>query len=254
MNSPTPQIDAYTKCDFAGPVGKARRSFPVYMRGRGPSVVIMQELPGTGQQVRRFADALVRAGFQVWLPHMYGTAGRTTTVRNAARILFCMRREFQMFSRHQSSAIVDWLRALCSHVKRETNAKGVGVVGMCLSGNFALTLIADDAVLAAVASQPSLPRDQNTLHMSAVEIAASRTAIDAKGPIRAYRFEGDALCSAARFAAIDRAFNDDARRVVLNVMPGPGHAVLTIHFVDDVIGPTATALREVIDYFGRRLR
>jgi len=68
---------------------------------------------------------------------------------------------------------------------------------MCLTGNFALSLIADDAVLAAVASQPSLPfNDQNALHMSSDEIASARASIDQKGSVLALRFEGDPLCRA----------------------------------------------------------
>ena len=68
-----------------------------------------------------------------------------------------MRREFQVFARRQSSAIVDWMRALCRHVGETRKVERIGVIGMCLSGNFAMTLIAEPNVWAGVASQPSLP-------------------------------------------------------------------------------------------------
>ena len=251
-----PQIDAYRKERFAGPVGETTRTFDVYVRGAGPPIVMMQELPGIGQEALRFADKLVAAGFEVWLPHLFGPIGRTSMAGNMIRVL-CMQREFQLFSRHKSSAVVDWMRALCVHVRDARKVKGVGVIGMCLTGNFALAMIADDAVLAAVAAQPSLPRDQDALHLSDAEVAASRAAIDAKGAMRAYRFEGDALCTGVRFAAIAAAFNDDPgnteRRVVLRTLPGADHSVFTRHFVDDGTGSTARALAEILAYFGERL-
>ena len=249
-----PQIGAFRKERFTGPVGDTTRRFDVYVRGAGPPIVVMQELPGIGQQVLLLADKLVNAGFEVWLPHMFGPLGKISMTGNAVRVL-CMQREFQLFSKHKSSAAVDWMRALCRHVRDVRGAKGVGCVGMCLTGNFALAMIADDAVLAAVASQPSLPlRDATAIHMSDAEIAASRAAIDAKGPMRAYRFEGDPMCTGVRFAAIGKAFNDGRERVVLRTLKGADHSVFARDFVDDGTGQTAQALAEIIAYFGERLR
>jgi len=91
------------------------------------------------------------------------------------------------------------------------------------------------------------------LHMSPAEIAASRGALDAKGAMRAYRFKDDRLCTAAKFSAIDAAFNDGAVRVVTNVLPGSGHSVFTGHFDETPASPTANALREVIDYLRAQL-
>lgn len=249
-----PQIGAFRKERFTGPLNGSSRRFDVYVRGAGPPVVIMQELPGIGQETLLFADKLVGAGFEVWLPHLFGPLGRTSMGGNLVRVL-CMQREFQIFAKHKSSAAVEWMRALCRHVRDVRGVKGVGCVGMCLTGNFALAMIADEAVLAAVASQPSLPvRDETALHMSDAEVAASRTAIDAKGPMRAYRFADDPLCTAARFDTIAKAFNDDRERVILRALPGGGHSVFARDFVDDETGPTAQALKEIIAYFGERLR
>ena len=57
----------------------------------------------------------------------------------------------------RSSPIADWVRLLCREVRDQRGVKGVGVIGMCLTGNFAIQLIGDDSVLAAVASQPAMP-------------------------------------------------------------------------------------------------
>jgi len=146
------------------------------------------------------------------------------------------------------------LRALCRDQKQRYNVEGVGVIGMCLSGNFAISLMADDAVLAGVASQPSLPvGTASALHMSDADIAEIRAALDEKGAMMALRFAGDRICTAAKFKAIDAAFNDDAERVRLTTLPGNGHSVLTMHMVDAEGSATAQALQEVITYFGTRL-
>lgn len=245
-------MDGFARRRFTGPVGGTAKTFDVYTLGAGPPVIVMQELPGIGAKFLDFCRKLADAGFEVWIPHWFGPLGRTTPT-NLLRV-FCMRREFQLFAKNKSSAIVDWMRALTAHVAKTRDAPKVGVIGMCLSGNFAMTLIADQRVWAAVASQPSLPaRAEGFTHMSADEIAASRAAIDAKGAMRAYRFQGDPLCDDARFAAIDRAFNDDNVRVVLNVLPGDGHSVFAGHYDDTSGSPTRCALDEVLSYLRQQL-
>ena len=246
-------LSTFEKVSFTAPLAGEPRTFDVFRRGAGPPVVLIQELPGIGPETLAFADRLVTAGFEAWLPHLFGPLGRTSSL-NLVRVL-CMRRAFQLFAKHRTDAIVGWLRALCADVKSQTGAPGVGVIGMCLTGGFALAMIADDAVLAAAASQPSLPiTDQSALKLSDAEIDASRAALDAKGAMLAFRFEGDRLCTASRFAAIDAAFNDDdAPRVELHTLPGDGHAVFTLHFVDDGTGPTARAFKGLVANFHARL-
>jgi dienelactone hydrolase len=239
-------MDGFTKTAFAAPIAGKTQAFDVYRLGAGPPVLLMQELPGIGEEVIALCHRLADAGFEVWAPHWFGPLGRTDVNGNLARVL-CMRREFQIFAKRKSSAIVDWMRALCAHER-------IGVIGMCLSGNFALTLIAEENVWAAVASQPSLAiRAPGSLHMSEAEIAATRVALDAKGAMHAYRFEEDGFCTGERFAAIDGAFNDDAVRVVTHVIAGRGHAVLSRHYDNAPGSPTAAAMQEVIGYLRRQL-
>ncbi len=246
-------MDGFNKQVFTAPIAGRSTSFDIHTIGHGPPVILMQEMPGIGQSVIAFCRRLADAGFEVWAPHFFGPLGETSAL-NLVRML-CMRREFQVFSKNRSSAIVDWMRALCRHVAEARSVERVGVIGMCLSGNFAMTLIAEPNVWAAVASQPSLPiGSAGALHMSPAEIAATRAALDAKGSMRAYRFEGDPLCTAARFEAIDGAFNDGAVRVVTNVLPGKGHSVFTRHYRDAPDSPTTEALSEVTSYLRERLQ
>ena len=195
------------------------------------------------------AELFVAEGFCVALPHLFGPLGRISFVGNTAR-LFCMRREFHLFAKNASSPIAGWLKALCAHLKAERGVPGVAVIGMCLTGNFALLLAADEAVLAGVASQPSLPVfDQTALHMSPAEIAASCKRLDQTGPMMALRFEKDPLCTAAKFEAIDRAFNQGAERVRNRTLPGKGHSVLAVDFVDEAGHPTREVFDEIVAYF-----
>lgn len=224
-------------------------SHDVYARGEGPPVVIIQELPGIGPETLDLADRFVEAGFRAVLPHLFGPLGRTSMIRNSVRA-FCMRRELHLFEKHASSPIVDWLRALCRDERQRRGVPGVGVIGMCLTGNFAISLMADDSVLGAVASQPSLPFfDASALHMSREEIDGARERLETHGPMLAMRFEDDAICRAAKFEALDRTFNDDRERIRLKTLPGRGHSVLTLHFVDEAGHPTREALDAVLAYF-----
>ncbi len=230
-------------------------SHDVYRRGSGAPVVIIQELPGIGPETLRLADEFVARGFEVVLPHLFGPLEKTSTGGNLLRV-FCMRREFHLFESHRASPIVDWLKALCRQVKAQGQHKGVGVIGMCLTGNFAMSLMGDDSVLAAVSSQPSMPLMKATeLHMSASDIDVIRQRIDSTAPIHAYRFFGDPMCTAQKFEAIDKAFNDgDSTRVITHTLPGKGHSVLTLDFVNEQGHPTREALNNILAYFSAQLQ
>lgn len=250
------QIDAYTKEQFTAPLGNQKdATFDVYVRGQGAPVVVIQELPGIGQETLRLADKLITAGFQVWLPHLFGPIGKISMLGNSVRVL-CMRREFTAFAADKTSPIVDWLKALCRHAKDKTGAKGVGTIGMCLTGNFAISLMVDDAVLAGVASQPSMPLfNQNALHMSSQDVQEIKAALDVKGAAHAFRFEEDKLCQAAKFDLLEKTFNEDGtKRLEMTTLPGPGHSVFTLDFVDEQGHPTSNALQNVIAYFDEKLR
>jgi dienelactone hydrolase len=227
----------------------------VYRRGNGAPVIIIQELPGIGPETLHLADEFVAHGFEVVLPHLFGPLERTSTGGNLIRV-FCMRREFHLFASHGTSPIVDWLRALCRDTRAQGQHQGVGVIGMCLTGNFAISLMGDDSVLAAVSSQPSMPlMKASDLHMSADEIVTVRQHIERTAPMHTYRFEGDPICNAAKFKAIDQAFNNDGNtRIVTHTLPGKGHSVLTLDFIDEAGHPTRDALNQILAYFAAQLQ
>lgn len=254
MSSEITPIASYQRAPFTATTTSGTRiTHDVYRRGGGAPVVLIQELPGIGPETLRLADEFVDNGFEIVLPHLFGPLGKVSTGGNLLRV-FCMRREFHLFESNHTSPIVDWLKALCRDV-RGTH-KGVGVIGMCLTGNFAISLMGDDSVLAAVSAQPSMPlMKADQLHMSPDEIATVRRHIDATAPMHAYRFAGDPICNAVKYKAIDAAFNDDGiTRVHTHTLPGKGHSVLTLDFVDERGHPTRLALQEILAYFDTQLK
>jgi dienelactone hydrolase len=250
----TTQITQYSHSSFSTQTLNGNQiTHDVYQRGTGPVVVIIQELPGIGQATLRLADKFVDAGFCVVMPHLFGPLGKVSIAGNLARV-FCLRKEFSLFSKKRSSPIVDWLRALCQSIRAENNVSGVGVIGMCLTGNFAISLMADDSVLAAVAAQPAMPfGSPESLHMSTDDLAAIKRNIDRTLPIKAYRFSGDWMCQKSKFDALGAALNTDANRIQLTTLPGNKHSVFTLDFVDSAGHPTHNALNEVLDYFSHAL-
>ena len=156
-----------------------------------------------------------------------------------------------MFASKKSSPIVDYLAALCTYIKEKHQVKGVAVLGMCLTGNFAISLMANDAVLAGFASQPSMPlHSKASIHMSQEEISVIKNKLDTLGPMHCGRFEKDFFCKAERFNTLESTFNtDDKQRIVFHELPGKGHSILTHHFVDEEGHPTKKAFSEVLEYF-----
>ncbi len=249
-------MEGYSVRRFTGPLAEGRSvSHDVYERGEGPPIVIIQEMPGIGPETLRLSERFIDEGFRVVLPHLFGPLGRVSTLGNAARV-FCLRRQFHLFAKDASSPIVNWLKALCHDVRDREGVDGVGVIGMCLTGNFAISLMADDSVLAGVASQPSLPFfDQSALHMSDEEVMLATARLDEQGAMMALRFAGDKVCTAAKFDAIAQRFNtEDKQRIHLETLPGDGHSVLTLDFSDEDGHPTRNALDEVLRYFADKLR
>src|SRR5438270_4878737 len=135
----------YQKFEFAE--GPYRR--PVWRRGSGPAVIVIHEMPGLHPLVIRFADRVAAAGMTVFLPSLFGEPGRPVSGAYAIGTMLkaiCISREFDVWSSDRSSPIVDWLRALAARAHQECGGRGVGAVGMCFTGNFALAMMTEPAV------------------------------------------------------------------------------------------------------------
>lgn len=137
----------------------ADMTYPTYRRGSGPAVIVVHEVPGITPKVREFADEVVEAGFTVVMPSLVGTPGKSPNPLYMASSItkVCIAKEFTTMALNQTSPIIAWLRALARSLHVEVGGPGVGAVGMCFSGGFALGMMVDEIMLAPVLSQPSLP-------------------------------------------------------------------------------------------------
>lgn len=232
-----------------------------------PAVVVMHEIPGITPPVAAFAVRLAEEGFSVYLPHLFGEVGRPLSAAYALGQMAraCISREFSMFEAGRSSPITSWLRALCRHASAESGGRPVGALGMCLTGNFALSLVVDDVVAAPVLSQPSLPvplgpDHRADLHVSDDELARLRAR--ARGGLRVLglRFTEDPLCPGERFRRLERELGDGFEPIEIDSRPGNphgipriAHSVLTNDLVDRAGHPTRAALDRVLSFFRERL-
>lgn len=242
-------------------LGKTRR---VYVAGTGPAVIVMSEIPGISPYVARFARWVRDAGLTVFMPSLFGEDGVLPGNGKAMLTLAraCISKEFRAFSSNASSPVTQWLRALAAEAHKECGGKGVGAIGMCFTGNFALSMMLEKSVVAPVMSQPSMPMHNPAgLAIDPVELAAVKARMEAEDlTVLAYRFDGDGFCRTERFAAYSEALGD---RFIGKVLPDSAanpdaplktpHSVVTLHLIDEAGQPTVQARDEILSFFRARL-
>ena len=238
----------------------------VFVAGRGPAVIVMPELPGIYSYVARFARFVCDAGFTVWMPNLFGEPGAPIRIGSALCVLakVCISSEFRAFASNASSPVTAWLRALAAHAHPLCGGKGVGAIGMCFTGNFALSMMLEPSMLAPVLSQPSLPvLDAAGMHIAPEELATVRARLEKEDlTVLAYRFAGDPFCKAERFAAYTAALgNRFVGRVLPDSAANPNapthmkpHSVVTMHLIDRQGEPTRAAVDEILQFFADRLK
>ena len=262
--APVGRVEDWTRSPFTG----GGRTHDCYERGRGPGVVLIPEVPGLTPEVVGLADHLVAEGFTVVVPSPFGTPGREASAGYVAATVarLCVASEFRAFALGAHRPFTDFLRALTSDLAGRTPGRGVGVIGMCFTGGFALAAAVDDSVAASVLSQPALPFPVSRRHRA--DPATSPAELDriaqraAAGAVCALglRFTRDAAVPAARFATISARLGEAFRVIELDSGPGnPGgfskgaHSVLT-HEVRERPGhPAFEARGEVVAFLRERL-
>jgi dienelactone hydrolase len=242
----------------------------VYVAGDGPAVIVMTEMPGISPHVARFARWVRDAGFTVYMPSLFGRDGAVPESEEGVAVFqrACISAEFRAMAADASSPVTQWLRALARLAHGECGGPGVGAIGMCFTGNFALTMMLEPAMLAPVLSQPSLPLNAPAdLEIAPDEIKAVRERLERDDlTVLAYRFRGDKICRAERFAAYaaalgdrfigrelpDEAANGDVSPFFAKLVPFP-HSVVTQHLINEAGQPTLAARDEILAFFARRL-
>jgi dienelactone hydrolase len=239
----------------------------VFRLGRGPAVIVISEMPGMTPELAVFARRVVAAGCTAVLPHLFGDVGRPTTGGYSVRSLgsACVSREFSCFALKRTSPITTWLRALAASEHERCGGPGVGAVGMCFTGGFALAMMVDDVLLAPVLSQPSQPfpigkRYKADIGISDEDLAKVKVRTEAGQCVLGLRFSNDPFCFEQRFETLRRELGDKFIAVELDSAPGnpfghpkSAHSVLTHHLDDRPGTPTREALDKTLTFFRERL-
>jgi dienelactone hydrolase len=223
---------------------------PTYRKGTGPGVIVIHEIPGITPAVIAFSEEVVAAGFTVVMPHLFGSPGAANGIAPVVRTMgqICVSRELSMLATGQTQPVADWLRSLARELHAELGGPGVGALGMCYTGGFALAMMVDDSVAAPVLAQPSTPfgvtpKRSADVNLSPGDLAAVKERAAAGCQVLGLRYRSDPAVG-RRFTTLTRELGDSFIKVEL---PGRKHATLTEHRSQE-------AVDRVLAFFGAKLR
>jgi dienelactone hydrolase len=240
----------------------------VYRAGSGPAVIVIHEMPGITPLVADFGRRVRDAGFSVRMPSLFGEPGRPMSPGYVMKSLSqgCVAKEFVSLALDRTSPAIGWLRALAADAHAECGGPGVGAVGMCFTGGFALGMMVDDIMLAPVLSQPSLPfpvspARRRAVGVSNADLARVKERAQQGACLMGLRFTKDPGVPAERFETLRRELGDAFIAIEIDSskgnpyrIPRTAHSVLTEHFVDEPGHPTRVALDRVLAFFQERLQ
>jgi dienelactone hydrolase len=252
----------------SAPFSAAGFTHDVFRKGEGPGVILIPEMPGIHEGVLALGNHLVDNGFTVWMPSLYGTPGMPARGLGLvpSMVRGCVAKEFAAFALDKDRPVTHYLRALARDLNEQTPGRGVGVIGQCFSGGFALAVAVDDSVLASVLSQPSLPIALTDKHrrdpgMSEAElkIIEKRAAEDNLCAL-ALRFSGDPLAPGERFKTLKERLGDAFEVIELDSSSSNeggfgrlAHSVLTLEVREQEGHPAYEARRRVVEFLTERI-
>ncbi|HEY2475227.1 MAG TPA: dienelactone hydrolase family protein [Candidatus Cybelea sp.] len=251
-------LQGFTKSTFADDNGNVRTYFRI---GSGPAVMVIHEFLGLSPSTLDFCRRLSDEGFTVYAPVLFGRPGTVPSafdlLKSAAQI--CISREFALFAHSRSSPVADSLRALARRIVANHQPSRYGVIGLCLTGNFALAMMGDSALVAPVAGEPALPlgvsRDgRASLGLSAREIAVVKERLAEGVTVLGYRFKPDTVCPKERFEAMREIFGSGFEGHCIDPSPKRArhHSVFTQDYDPDW-APTRDAFLRLVAFLRDRL-
>lgn len=224
-----------------------------YRKGFGPGVVVVHEIPGITPTVEKFANEVVEAGFTVIMPLLVGKVDKVPSGQYIASsfVKVCISKEFTTMALQKTSPVISWLRALAKQLHTEIGGVGVGAVGMCFSGGFALGMMVDDVVVAPVVSQPSLPFSFGAARAGDLNLSASDAVRVAERAaqgceVLGLRYKGDKLVG-TRFGELRKLLGDAFVAVEFESTKKSDHSVLTEQRQDE-------GVRQVIEFLKAKLQ
>ena len=218
-----------------------------YRKGSGPGVIVIHEIPGMTPDVIAFAEEVVAQGHTVVMPNLFGVPQARPTrgvlVKGFARI--CLNKEFTKLALNQTTPIADWLRSLARELGDDLGGDGIGVVGMCFTGGFALAMMVDAPVIAPVVAQPSAPfpvsrKRRADVNLSPRDLEIVKERVAAGCSVLGLRYEKDPAVG-NRFDTYRREFGDNFIAVEF---PGRKHGTLTEHRQQEGVERVLGFLRE----------
>lgn len=236
-------------------------------KGTGPGVVLLPELPGMTPEVLGLGEHLVGEGFTVVVPSLFGVPDKAQSPGYLATSLAraCVSKEFGAFATRSSRPVSAFLRSVARELDARTPGRGVGVIGMCFSGGFALAAAVDESVTAPVLSQPSVPlplgrRRSADVGLSDGELSAvidrTRNGLCVLG----LRFSEDRLAPASRFTALRDLLGDAFEVIELDSSRGnaagftrAAHSVLTLEVREETGHPALVARTRMVEFLRERL-
>ena len=265
MSTAAAALEGFTETTFTHE-GKTR---DIFRAGSGPAVIVIAEMPGITPKVAEFARKVAALGCTAVMPHLFGVPGKSMSPGYVAQSIFpaCVSREFSCFATRKTSPVTVWLRALAREMHKECGGPGVGAVGMCFTGGFALAMMVDEVMLAPVLSQPSLPfalskQHRRDLGISDEDLARvkERCAAEPDLCLVGVKFTHDRLSPGERFQRLKDELGDHFVAVEIDSSSGNdaghprnAHSVLTEHLQDEPGTPTREALDTVLALFKDKL-
>jgi hypothetical protein len=221
------------------------------------TVILLHELAGHGEPTIAVADRLVASGFTVAMPVLLTPAdprpGLRDAVRNARRVW--VSETFAGLARRADRPVTRWIRSLAAH-EAAVSGRPVGVIGMCLTGCFALAAAVDTSVGAAVASQPLVPPTYfgwtDDLAMSNETLDDLVDRAEAGFCVRALRFSRDPLSRRRRIRFLGEMLPNAQIVEVPTWNPGR-HSVLAAATRAREGTPLHAALAGTIEYLRAQL-
>lgn len=221
-----------------------------YRKGTGPGVVVVHEIPGMTPEVIKFGEEVVAAGFTVVMPHLFGTPAESPTVPTFAKVFpkICVSKEFTKLALGETSPIAVWLRSLARELHSELGGPGVGALGMCFTGGYALAMMVDESVVAPVLCQPSVPfpigrRRAADLNLSPTDLDVVKRRAAQGCAVLGLRYRSDPA-TGTRFDTLRQEIGD---RFIAVEFEGKGHSVVTEHRQQE-------AVDRVLGFFQERLQ